>query len=172
MKIRLFLFLLVLQLSTTAQTVLFRFAFITDTHIGSPDGKAEEDLRKIVEDVNQMADIAFVLVTGDVTELGTDEEIQRARKILDQLKVKYYIVPGNHDTGWSESGGDSFIKIFGDDKFSFDYQGVQFIGCASGPYVRMSDGHVPRHALNWLDKEFKKLKKNQPVIFINHYPTV
>ncbi len=153
-----------------AQLKPFRFAFISDTHIGSPDGKAEEDLRRTVEDINQMKDIAFVVLTGDITELGTDDEIKRAKAILDGLNVPWHIIPGNHDTGWSESGGLSFIRIFGSDKFSFEYEGIRFLGCASGPYLRMSDGHVPRDAVNWLDEELKKLKPQQPVIFLNHYP--
>lgn len=153
-----------------AQFKPFRFAFISDTHIGSPDGKAEEDLRRTVADINQMTDIAFVVLTGDITELGTDDEIKRAKEILDGLKVPWYIIPGNHDTGWSESGGDSFIKIFGDDKFSFEYEGIRFLGCASGPYLRMSDGHVPRGAINWLELQLKKITKQQPIIFLNHYP--
>lgn len=171
MKKLLFILLLILPgYFISAQVKPFRFAFISDTHIGSPDGKAEEDLRRTVADINQMKDIAFVVLTGDITELGTDDEIKRAKEILNGLKVPWYIIPGNHDTGWSESGGDSFIKIFGDDKFSFEYEGIRFLGCASGPYMRMSDGHVPRSAINWLDAELKKVKAQQPVIFLNHYP--
>lgn len=164
--------LLVLFMSYTghSQFMPFRFAFITDTHIGSPGGTAEEDLRRTVRDINAMKNIAFVVITGDVTELGTNEEIKLAKQILDSLNVKWYIFPGNHDTGWSESGGVTFTTVFGMDKFSFEYNGVRFLGCASGPYVRMSDGHVPRDAVNWLDKELKKLKTGQPLIFLNHYP--
>lgn len=153
-----------------AQWSPFRFAFISDTHIGSPNGSAEEDLRRTVADINSMPEIAFVVLTGDITELGTDEEIQLAKEILSALKVPYYILAGNHDTGWSESGGVSFGKIFGYDKFSFSFNGIQFLGCASGPYVRMSDGHIPRDAVNWLDKELKKLDSKQPIVFLNHYP--
>jgi outer membrane protein assembly factor BamB/predicted phosphodiesterase len=159
-----------LALSVNAQVKSFRFAFISDTHIGSPDGKAEEDLKRTVADINTMSDISFVVITGDITELGTDDEIHRAKQILDGLKVKWYIIPGNHDTGWSESGALTFSKVFGDDKFSFEYKGIRFIGCASGPYLRMSDGHVPRSAINWLDSELIKLSPGQPVIFLNHYP--
>ena len=169
-KIFLVLLLVISITGINAQFKVFRFAFLSDTHIGSPDGKAEEDLRRTVADINQMTDIAFVVITGDITELGTNEEIKRARQLLDELKVRYYIIPGNHDTGWSESGGDSFIKIFGNDKFSFEYSGIRFLGCASGPYLRMSDGHVPRSAINWLDKELDNVKDQQPVIFLNHYP--
>ncbi len=161
---------LFIQLTGQCQLHPFRFAFISDTHIGSPDGKAEEDLRRTVADINLMRDISFVVITGDITELGTDDEIKRARQILDELKVPWYIIPGNHDSGWSESGGQSFIQVFGNDKFSFEYNGIRFLGCASGPYLRMSDGHVPRDAVDWLDDELKKLKPGQPVIFLNHYP--
>lgn len=161
---------LLLALALHAQIKPFRFIHISDTHIGSPDGHAEEDLRRTVRDINQMKDIAFVVITGDITELGTDEQLQLAKQILDSLHVKWYVIPGNHDTGWSESGGVSFTRIFGYDHFVFDYNGIRFIGCASGPYVRMSDGHVPRNAIVWLDSLLAKTPKDQPIIFANHYP--
>lgn len=170
MKRILLLPLLVFSLVTNGQFRPFRFAFISDTHIGSPNGAAEEDLRRTVRDINNLKDIAFVVLTGDITELGTNEELKLAKQILDSLYIPWYIIPGNHDTGWSESGGVMFTTIFGNDKFSFEHEGIRFLGCASGPYVRMSDGHVPRDAVNWLDKELNTVKKGQPVIFLNHYP--
>lgn len=153
-----------------AQWKPFRFAFISDTHISAPNGTPEEDLRRTVADINSMSDIAFVVITGDITELGTDAEIKLAKQILDGLKVRYYIIPGNHDSGWSESGGVTFGQVFGYDKFHFEHNGIHFIGCASGPFVRMSDGHIPRDAVNWLDSTLKKIDPKEPVIFLNHYP--
>ena len=164
------LFMLLMSFGSTAQHASFRFAFVTDTHIGSPNGSPEEDLRRTVRDINLQTDLAFVLVTGDITEMGTDAEIRLAKSILDSLDIPWYPIPGNHDTGWSESGGQSFIRLFGSDKFHFVYQGVHFIGCASGPYVRMSDGHMPRDAINWLDKELSSIATNEPIFFVNHYP--
>ncbi len=170
MKQLLVLFLFIISFSGYAQQRVFRFAFISDTHIGSPNGSAEEDLRRSIRDINAQEDIAFVVLTGDITEMGTNDELKLARQILDSLGLKWYIIPGNHDTGWSESGGDMFKTVFGSDKFSFEYNGIRFIGCASGPYVRMSDGHVPRDAVNWLDQELRQLKPGQPLVFLNHYP--
>ena len=171
MKLMLTVFFVLIISNSFSQLKPFRFAFISDTHIGSPDGKAEEDLRRTVTDINSMKEnISFVVITGDVTELGTNHQLQLAKQILDSLKIPYYIIPGNHDTGWSESGGLSFTNTFGSDKFFFKYNGINFIACASGPYVRMSDGHVPRDAMNWLKAEFKKIKNNEPIIFLNHYP--
>ena len=170
MKFFLSAFFLIFFFVSFPQTKPFRFAFISDTHIGSPNGGAEEDLRRTVTDINSMKDISFVIITGDITELGTDQQLQLAKRILDSLHIHYYIIPGNHDSGWSESGGLSFTTIFGSDRFSFEYNGIHFIGCASGPYVRMSDGHVPRDAMNWLRSKFKMIEKNEPIIFLNHYP--
>jgi outer membrane protein assembly factor BamB len=165
-----FILLIVSGFISSGQTGPLRFVHISDTHIGSPNGGAEEDLRRTVKDINSRSDIAFVVITGDITELGADEELQSAKKILDEFKLPWYIIPGNHDAGWSESGGESFIKTFGNDKFVFDQAGIRFIGCASGPYVRMSDGHVPRSALLWMDSILVKTSLTQPLIFLNHYP--
>lgn len=156
--------------SLKAQVKPFRFAFLSDTHIGSPDGKAEEYLRRTVNDINSQPDIDFVVITGDITELGTNEELPRAKKLFDSLSVKYFIIPGNHDVGWSESGGAAFISTFGSDRFVFDHKGIRFIGCSSGPYVRMSDGHIPRDAILWMKKILDTTSAAMPVIFLNHYP--
>lgn len=161
---------LVLAVYLPAQIKPFRFVHISDTHIGTPNSGAEEDLQRTIDDINRMTDVAFVIITGDITELGTNDQLKRAKQLFDSLHVKYYIIPGNHDSGWSESGGVGFITTFGYDKFQFDYNGIRFIGCASGPYVRMSDGHIPRDATMWLADVLKKTPKEQPVVFCNHYP--
>lgn len=169
MKKTLFLSLLfALLFLNTSLGQHFKFAHVTDTHVGS--GTGAEDLERTVKDINNQNDLDFVIVTGDITEMGTNEELKIASDLLKKLEIPYYVIPGNHDTGWSESGGVSFIKDFGYDKFEFEHEGYKFIGCASGPYVRMSDGHIPRDAIVWLDKVLAKTPKDQPIIFVNHYP--
>ncbi|HMT66000.1 MAG TPA: metallophosphoesterase, partial [Bacteroidales bacterium] len=104
-----YLFSLCLFLSTlflSGQAGSFSFALITDTHIGS--GSADEDLRRTVEDINDIDSVVFVIVAGDVTEFGSDAELLLAKKILDRLEKPWYIIPGSHDTKWSESGANSF----------------------------------------------------------------
>lgn len=153
-------------LTTDAQN--FKYAFVTDTHVGTSTGS--EDLQRSVKDINQQPDLDFIVVTGDLTEMGTRQEIKEVKEILSKLKKPWYVIPGNHDTGWSESGGVDFIKAFGNDKFTFDHNGYRFIACASGPYVRMSDGHIPRDAVVWMDKILKNTPADMPIVFINHYP--
>ena len=169
-KFLLFFLLLIYFAVMYAQIKPFRFAFISDTHIGSPDGKAEEDLKRTVNNINAKKDIAFAVITGDITELGTNRELPNAKRIMDSMRIKYFIIPGNHDDGWSESGGMSFISNFGADRFTFDHNGIRFIACASGPYVRMSDGHIPHDAITWMKSILDTTLVSMPIIFLNHYP--
>lgn len=163
-----FFIAILLMIANFSYAQNFKYAFVTDTHVGTATG--EEDLRRTVADINAQNDIDFVLVTGDITEMGTNEELKLAKEILAGLNKKFYVILGNHDTGWSESGGVSFIKEFGYDKFTFDHNGFRFIACASGPYVRMSDGHIPRDATVWMDSVLNKTPKSMPIVYINHYP--
>lgn len=151
------------------KVVPFKFALVTDTHIGNPNN--DEDLRRTVDDINQnMPEIDFVIVSGDVTEFGSDQEITIAKGILDKLKVPKYIIPGNHDSNWSESGTNSFLKIFGAETFGFEHNGYKFFGLPSGPNMRMSPGQIPREGITWLKQQLAQTDKNTPIIFVNHYP--
>ncbi len=145
----------------------FQFALVTDTHVGGATGA--EDLRRTVADLNQRIDIDFVVLSGDVTEFGSDEELRLAKQILDSLQKPLYIIPGNHDSNWSESGANSFRQVFGGETFFFEHKGYQFMGTTSGPNMRMSPGQIPRENLVWMDSIFRVYTDN-PLVFINHYP--
>jgi len=151
----------------TAGAQNFQFAHVTDTHIGSETGAA--DLRRTVQDINGNKELKFVIISGDITEFGSDNELKLAKQLLDSIQIPYYIIPGNHDANWSESGGNSFRKIFGAETFYFTYGGYRFVGTNSGPNMRMSPGQVPRENLVWLDSVLL-LDKELPLIYVNHYP--
>jgi outer membrane protein assembly factor BamB/predicted MPP superfamily phosphohydrolase len=147
----------------------FKFAQVSDTHVGGATGA--DDLRITVNDLNQQKDIDFVLFTGDITEFGSDEELRLSKQILDSLTLPWYIIPGNHDSNWSESGANSFRKVFGGETFFFRHKGFMFMGTVSGPNMRMSPGQIPRENLVWMDSVFTANSDvNTPLIFINHYP--
>uniref|UniRef100_UPI00262B0B28 metallophosphoesterase family protein n=1 Tax=uncultured Proteiniphilum sp. TaxID=497637 RepID=UPI00262B0B28 len=146
----------------------FRFALVTDIHVSGPDNN--EDLRRTVKDLNSLPDIAFVIVSGDVTEFGSYDELQTAKSMLDSLNVPYYTIPGNHDSNWSESGTNDFLRIFGNETFGFEYNGYKFIGLASGPNMRMGPGQIPRENLIWFFDELERTSTNMPIIYVNHYP--
>jgi outer membrane protein assembly factor BamB/predicted MPP superfamily phosphohydrolase len=152
-----------------AQGQPFQFAHVTDIHIGS--STSVEDLERTVNDINSQSDIDFVILSGDITEFGSDQELREARALIDQLTKPWYVVPGNHDSKWSESGNNSFVRIFGCEEFSFEKNGYLFIGTASGPNMRMAPGLVPREQVVYLDSVLANMTDpDQPIVFVNHYP--
>ena len=164
-----FFFLLFCFFLIQANAQTFRFAHVTDTHIGG--STSAEDLIRTVEDINQLADIDFVILSGDMTEFGSEKELLEAKSILSKLNKPCYITPGNHDSKWSESGNNDFVRILGAEGYSFEKNGFLFIGTASGPNMRMAPGLVPREQMVFLESTLKNMKDpKQPIIFINHYP--
>ena len=165
----LFLVFVVTLAASHSYSRQFRFAWLSDTHVGSLTGAA--DLSASVHDINSLTGIAFVVISGDVTEMGSNAQLVLAKSILDSLRLPYHIIPGNHDTKWSESGCTEFGRLWGSDKFSFQFGGYEFIGMHQGPIMKMGDGHFPPEDLRWLDSVLTRLpRKDQPLFFITHYP--
>jgi len=155
--------------SVLAESASFRFAWLSDTHVGSET--AAEDLRACVRDINAMPDLSFVILSGDVTEYGSLEQLRLAQQILAELKTPCHPLPGNHDTKWSESGATDFARVFGSDRFQFEQGGYLFLGMHQGPIMKMGDGHWSPQDVRWLAATLAKLpNKEQPVVFVTHYP--
>ncbi|MCF7824989.1 MAG: PQQ-binding-like beta-propeller repeat protein [Candidatus Marinimicrobia bacterium] len=147
----------------------FTFAWLTDTHIGS--GNAANYLRDIVRDIDEQDDIRFVIVSGDITETDTGDNLLIAKRILDSLDIPYHIIPGNHDTKWSSSGASLFTKLWGDDRFNFEAGNYRFIGIHQGPLLRMGDGYIDPDDLNWIRSILETLADPaQRIFIIMHYP--
>ncbi len=142
-----------------------RFAFLTDTHL-SAGSHSVTDLRRCIEDINRLDSLDFVIFGGDITDFGADEEIRMAKKMLDSLRYRYWVVAGNHDAKWSESGCNTFKNVFGYEQFEFEAGGWRFLGCNCGPDMRMAPALLPRESMEWLEA----LEPGRKSIFINHYP--
>jgi 3',5'-cyclic AMP phosphodiesterase CpdA len=85
-----------------------KFAVISDPHISIPQQKGVSDGYKLglktqmltesaVAEINKIPDLKFVLVAGDLTQDAEPWNIDELRRILDGLKVPYFVVLGNHD---------------------------------------------------------------------------
>ena len=148
----------------------FRFALFTDLHIQTTNLQPDTDLYNAVNEVNSLENIDFVLISGDITESGDLASLKKAKTILDNLHFPYYITVGNHELKWSESGATDFIRVFGNDKFSFNHKGFKFIGFATGPIIKMGDGHIAPQDIDWVETELKATGTSKPVIAVTHYP--
>lgn len=154
-----------LYVGAFAQEASVRFAFLADLHY-SEGGASVSDLRRCIEDINGTEGLDFVIVGGDLTDFGSDEELVAVKEMLDSLKYDFYVVAGNHDAKWSESGCNTFLKVFGYESFAFECGGWRFIGCNSGPDMRMAPALIPRESMDWL----REVPSGERTVFINHYP--
>src|SRR4249920_2585098 len=84
--------LVVACVSSAADLGTFQFAWLSDTHVGSPTGEA--DLRASVRDLNSVTGLSFVVISGDVTEFGSREQFRLAKEILNEIKIPCHVVPG------------------------------------------------------------------------------
>ena len=150
---------------TNAET----FSLLADIHV-TPGNENEAELKKVVEEINAN-DSKFVVLAGDLSNEGSDEQLQNIKSIFDNLKKPIYIVPGNHENNWSQSATKTFTDIWGDDRFVFESDSIIYIGINCGPYMKMGDGHIKQEDLIWLKKELSnRVKPGKKVISINHYP--
>ena len=146
----------------------YKYGWLSDVHIGNPTGA--NDLKNVVSQINSRNDLKFVIITGDIAERGRNYQLDSAKLILDQLNIPYYIIPGNHDTKWSESGATHFAKIFKDNKFVFQYNNTLHIGINSGVLLRGGGGHFTPEDITWVDEQLSKAPKNMEVFFYAHHP--
>lgn len=171
----------------------FNFAVLTDAHLYDiKDHKFDNILAKAVDDVNKLNPLPdFLLYAGDLGQSGKKEELVKGKKILDKLKMKYKIIPGEHD--WYLDMGKAWKGLFGEDHWSFDHNGVHFIGMNSilikdfwsakglTPKERMGlleelECHqcglwgVGSSQLEWLANDVKKVSPDTPVVVMTHSP--
>lgn len=157
-------------LGMQAQQDTFRFAQLTDIHLNPNNPNPTEDLLRSIAQINATDSIDFVLVTGDLTEEGDRTTMEKVKSCLDLLKTRYYVILGNHETKWSDSGCTAFGEIFGGERFEFEHKGILFLGFNSGPLMRMAYGHVVPQDIRWMTEEMDKAGRDKPVILVTHYP--
>ena len=162
--------LFLLPTGIRAQQESFRFAQLTDIHFAPGNPNPTEDLLRSVAQINATDSIDFVLVTGDLTDNGDRRCMEEVKSCLDLLKMPYYVVMGNHETKWSESGCTAFSDIYGSERIRFMHKGILFLGFNSGPLMRMAYGHVMPQDIQWMTTEIEKSGKDTPVVLVTHYP--
>lgn len=155
-----------------ASVLLVSFALLTDIHVSNTNPQPLEDLQRSVADINAQDDVAFVIVSGDLTESGDRQALETVKGELDKLRVPYYATSGNHETTWSESGVMDFSRVFGSNRFAFTHDSTFFIGFNSGPVIRMADGHVAPQDIAWLAQQLDSVSHcgNHRMVVVTHYP--
>jgi 3',5'-cyclic-AMP phosphodiesterase len=120
-----------------------------DFHFGvlSDIQEAIDRVVDVYRRINQETHLSFVLGAGDLTERGTEEELQRFQQELKALQIPYYTTLGNHELGPSPP---PYHDYFGRGNFSFEYRQVRFTLLDSASATL--DPQVYRWLDGWLEQ--------------------
>ena len=163
-----FLFLM-LALSLAVQGGVVKLAILSDVHV-TPGNANEGKLRDAVTEINA-TDVDAVMMTGDLTNEGSDEQLHNIKGILDGITHPLYVIPGNHENNWSQSACKTFNDLWGSDRFVFTVDDLVVVGMNCGPFMKMGDGHIKQEDLLWLDSTLNVMvEPGMRVLSVNHYP--
>jgi 3',5'-cyclic-AMP phosphodiesterase len=158
----------------------FRFAQISDTHIGfkgQANGDPTATLREVVERINALQPApAFVLHTGDQTHGQKAGAFDTVAEILKGLKTeRVFYLPGEHDVFLD--GGKEYLERYGKGTVggrgwqSFDYKGTHFVGLVNVlKYKGEGMGALGEDQIEWLAKDLGPLSSSTPVVVFAHVP--
>jgi len=155
------------------------FVQISDTHIGfskeaNPD--VTGTLGRAIELINAMPERpGLVIHTGDITHLSKSAEFDTAALLLSTLKVlEVHTTPGEHDV--ADATGSEYFRRYGkasDNRgyYSFDYQGVHFVGLINVLNFKPGGlGALGSEQLAWLDQDLRGRSSSTPIVMFAHMP--
>jgi 3',5'-cyclic AMP phosphodiesterase CpdA len=159
----------------------FRLTQISDTHLARRARKLTQNFDRVREYIEKTRP-DLVVNTGDLAFDGPTnaDDLDFARSLHDALPVACRYLPGNHDIGdnptqigpvptdpVTEAGRQSFISIFGEDRWRFDAAGWCFIGLNS---LVMNSGLVSEaEQFDWLASELTTTN-GKPLALFLHKP--
>lgn len=149
---------------TSNAPVLFRFAVLADSH---------KDTLSLEKALNQVRDegVKFVIMMGDLSDVGTLAELESTKRVLDASGLTYYAAAGDHDL-WDSRDKESdppknFSQVFGKTYQSFSNQGVRFI------LIYNSDNYLGLDGvqLAWVEDELNRALAETPKRIFVFAPT-
>lgn len=146
----------------------FTFVHASDTHFGV--GKNHEIDAEFFREISALDPRpAFVINTGDVCEIGSDEEYDLYREAIKHLQMPIYNAPGNHDVRWNPRGKEGFTLGVGQPLYqSWDHENVHFVTLDSTVLLNHW-GHISQKQLDWLAEDLKKVGPEKPVVIAFHH---
>jgi 3',5'-cyclic AMP phosphodiesterase CpdA len=155
------------------------FVQISDSHIGFSK-EANKDvigtLQAAIDRINALpTPPAFLLHTGDLSHLSKASEFDTLDQVLKSCRAKeVHYVPGEHDV--LNDNGKRYRERYGkqakgDGWYSFDSNGVHFIGLVNVLDLKAGGlGSLGHDQLEWLEDDVKNLGNDTPIVVFAHIP--
>lgn len=171
-----------LQTCCMAFDSAIRFVQVTDVHFDRNVPSKVTVLKDTVNDINKLKDVSFVVFTGDNINHPVPEDLVEFVKIVNRLRVPYYVVLGNHDVSKSRNlSKERYSEIIRENNifwvrrkwnYAFKKKGYTFIFVdGSKEIIPGPVGYYRKDTLEWLDKKLSDNKKS-PVVILQHYPII
>ena len=159
----------------------FRLTQVSDTHLARRFTTLTENFQRVSEHIEATRP-DLVINSGDVAFDGPSSraDLEFAKDLHAELPVPCRYLPGNHDIGdnptaigpvptqpATEPNRQSFVDVFGEDRWRFDEAGWCFIGLNS---LIMNTGLASEaEQFDWLASELARVN-GKPVALFVHKP--
>jgi Icc protein len=157
----------------------FTFLQISDSHVGFDKPANPNALGTLQEAIAKFRAMpvkpSFMIHTGDITHLSTDEQFDDATQVISSAGLPVFYVPGEHDV-IDEGLGKSYLARYGGGSsgsgwYSFDQDGVHFVGLVNVMNLKAGGlGNLGEEQLAWLEKDVKILPASTPIVIFAHVP--
>ena len=156
----------------------FTFAQVSDSHMGF-DKPVNTNVAATFEEAlahatSMLEKPAFLIHTGDLTHLSKLAQFDTVSQLLGATKLQTYTVPGEHDL--LEDDGKSYLNHYGkgtsgDGWYSFDANGVHFIGLVNVVNLQGAGlGNLGAAQLEWLENDLRGRSASTPIVVFAHIP--
>lgn len=139
------------------ETKSFSFVVAGDNHNNI------EVYNKLIQKVNASRAV-FLVDLGDITRVGGASEYNETRAALNNLKIPYHMVIGDHDI--VGNGYEIWEEFFGPTYYSWDYGNGHFIALND---VVNKDG-FSEEQLAWLERDLSRTAKEIKIVFLHRPP--
>ncbi|MCU4743485.1 metallophosphoesterase family protein [Natronoglomus mannanivorans] len=161
-----------------------RIALLSDLHLSVEETgtwrvshRTEERLEATVESVNRTPDLDAVCFVGDLVQRGTQAEYEAFDRVLADLEVPFYAVPGNHDLLADGSRETLSLAEFegrytpGELPYHQRIGGVDLLALNSNRSTRDSlaetyTGRLEPETLEWLAERLETV--SNPLVAVHH----
>lgn len=148
------------------------------TAFADPQPRDHRELSYVRDDIFSNlvgTDAVFGVALGDL--MFDDLSLfPRYNRLVAQLGVPFYNVPGNHDMNYAAPDDrhslETFKHFYGPAYYSFDYGQVHFVVLDNVEYLGGYSyrGRLGDDQLSWLDNDLSLVPKDKLIVLLSHIP--
>ena len=178
-------------LQACSNSTALKFVQLSDIHFSEDGsntsfkmiGESPRLLSDAVEQINELKDVDFTMITGDLIDKPLERQLKAALPYLEKLDAPWYFAFGNHDRcvgGYLDT--KLYLKMLREANPYFDYDRSYYAFTPKRGYrvivlddiitdAVTSQGYIGDVQLKWLKKELDK-SKNDTVLIFMHVPLI